>query len=239
MPKTAPKPRVALLIDADNTQLDRLKKVLKLAKQYGRLTVCCAYGDWKQPPLLSSAARMDALKIERIQVDRVAKNATDHRLLVEVGEIVGRFSGKKDVAVFVIVSGDGHFTPACKFLRERGKKVIGVGNKDHTNQNLRAACSDFFFLEDLDEALGKLDERLSVHYTDSDIEALRLGYMFTAFMETRQPDGRANFNKFHDALYELDRAHKAHFGTKKLSVWLKKDYQDKFKLADNFVSLVD
>jgi uncharacterized LabA/DUF88 family protein len=238
MPKMPVKARVAVLIDADNTQLDRIKQVLKLAKHYGRLTVCCAYGDWKKPPLLASVAKMDALKIERIQVDRVAKNATDYRLLVEVGEIAGRYSGKKDVGVFVIVSGDGHFTPACKFLRERQKQVIGIGNKDHTNQNLRAACSDFFFLEDLDQELDKIDQRLSVLYSDADVEALRLGYLFTAYMDIRQPDGRANFSQLVDALHKLDRAYESHFGTKKLSTWLKHEYADKFALADNYVTLI-
>jgi hypothetical protein len=218
--------------------LDRIRQVLKLAKHYGRLTVCCAYGDWKKPPLLASVAKMDALKIERIQVDRVAKNATDYRLLVEVGEIAGRYSGKKEVSVFVIVSGDGHFTPACKFLRERQKKVIGIGNKDHTNQNLRAACSDFFFLEDLDQELDVIDKRLSVLYSDADIEALRLGYLLTAYMDIRQPDGRANFSQLVDALHKLDRAYESHFGTKKLSTWLKNEYADKFALADNYVTLV-
>lgn len=235
MPKTAPKVRVAVLIDADNTQLDRVDQVLKLAKQYGRLAVCCAYGDWKKPPLLTSVAKMDALKIERIQVDRVTKNATDHRLLVEVGEIVGRYSGKKEVKVFLIVSGDGHFTPACKFLRERNKKVIGIGNKEHTNQNLRAACSDFFFLEDLDAELAKIDKRLSVRYTDAEVEALRLGYLFSAYMEIRQPDGRANLSQLVETLRKLDADYEVHFGGKKVSVWLKAS--GKFSVDDNYVSL--
>jgi hypothetical protein len=237
MTDTPSKARVALLIDADNAQLDYTKKVLKFAEQYGSIILRRAYGDWKQAPLSASSAKMDELKIERIQVNRVEKNATDHRLLVGVGEILGQYSGKNEVGIFVIVSGDGHFAPACKLLRERGKKVIGVGNKNNTNKNLRAACNEFIYAEDIDQESGKRKKNQPVLPSEADMEALRLGYIFEAFMQTRQLDGRANLSQFTAALYKLDPAHEAHFGTKKISALLKA-YPGKFKVDGHYISLV-
>jgi hypothetical protein len=41
---------VALLIDAENAQLNRLELIIKVAQFYGSIVVCRAYGDWKTPP---------------------------------------------------------------------------------------------------------------------------------------------------------------------------------------------
>jgi uncharacterized LabA/DUF88 family protein len=238
MTNTSPKDHVAVLIDADNVQLNLIKKVLKFAERYGSLVICCAYGDWKQAPLVSSTAKMDELKIERVQVNRVEKNATDHRLLVGVGEILGRYSGKNDVGVFVIVSGDGHFASACQLLRERQKRVIGIGNKEQSNKKLRAACNQFIYLEDIDQATEKRKKNQPSAPSEADMEALRLGYIFDAFMQTRQPDGRANLSQFTAALRKLDPAHETHFGTTKISTLLKA-YTGKFKVDGHYVSLVE
>lgn len=111
---------VALLIDADNAELRYLEQVLKIAEYYGQLEICRAYGDWNGSQLASSCEKIDALNIERVQVNRIGKNATDHRLLVEAGEILGTDLFGNVVGIFVIVSGDGDFTSACKLIQERG-----------------------------------------------------------------------------------------------------------------------
>src|SRR3954462_1809281 len=74
---------VVLLIDADNAQLSYIDQVLKISEYYGLLKICRVYGDWKRSNLSVWCEKLDTLKIERIQVDRVGKNATDHRLLME------------------------------------------------------------------------------------------------------------------------------------------------------------
>jgi uncharacterized LabA/DUF88 family protein len=35
------------------------------------------------------------------------------------------------VSIFVIVSGDYDFTSACGLIQERGKQVIGIGNREN------------------------------------------------------------------------------------------------------------
>ncbi len=63
---------VAILIDADNAELNYVEQVLKLSDYYGTVDICRAYGDWKLPPLSPWRENL-APNVERIQVDRVGK----------------------------------------------------------------------------------------------------------------------------------------------------------------------
>jgi hypothetical protein len=241
---TPSKARVAMLIDADNINLDYTKQILKIAERYGQLAICRAFGDWSKPPLSAWSPKMKDQKIERIQVDRVGKNATDHRLLLEVGETIGRYGGDNGVSVFVIVSGDGHFTPACNFLRERKKQVIGIGSKEVTKKSLRAACSKFFFLEELDLELSKFEKPkpakkpAAVVSIDPDLESAHFNLILKAYAQVCQPDARALMSQLNEALRKLDPQYKDHFGSKRLSTWLK-GYPGKFKIDGHYVSLVE
>ena len=151
--------RVAILIDADNTQLSYMEEVLKLSDYYGLLETCRAYGDWHLPPLSSWREKIDLPNIERIQVDRLGKNATDHHMMIEIGEILGAQFDRNTVDFFILVSGDGDFTSACKLLKDRGKQVIVIGNDKQTAKSLRASCDEFYNLADLLNELNSLKVR--------------------------------------------------------------------------------
>lgn len=140
---------VALLIDADNIRLNHLKRILEISAYYGSRKTCRAYGDWEKPPLANSSDKVRDLGIETIQVDRRAKDSTDKALLIEAGEILGEGSAE----TFIIASGDGDFRQLCERIRQKGRKVVGIGHKGHTSPHLRESCSTFHYIEDLEEAL--------------------------------------------------------------------------------------
>ncbi len=106
---------------------------------------------------LLGVKKIDAPNVERIQVNGGRKNATDNRLVLEAGEILGAsLESENRVQVFIIVSGDGDFTSACKFIQERGLQVVGIGNRNQTSPSLRESCDTFYCLEDLDHELDHL-----------------------------------------------------------------------------------
>lgn len=79
--------KVAILIDADNApKIDYLEPILKISEYYGELQICRAYGDWNRDGLDRWSEIRDK-RIDLIQVDQVGKNATDHHLLVELGNV--------------------------------------------------------------------------------------------------------------------------------------------------------
>ena len=137
---------IALLIDADNTQLSELEGIIQEVTVRGRITVKRAYGNWQKANLKKWGESLKnlAIKAEQ-QFDYVTgKNATDMALVIDAMQLL--HTGEYDA--FAIVSSDSDFTPLSIALRESGVYVFGVGKKQ-TPAPFINSCDEFIFLEDL------------------------------------------------------------------------------------------
>lgn len=137
---------IAMLIDADNTQLSKLESVIQEISTNGRIVVKRAYGNWRKGSLKNweNELKRLAIKAEQ-QFDYVAgKNATVMALVIDTLDLL--HSGIYDA--FVIVASDSDYTPLAIKLRESGVFVMGVGEKK-TPEPFRNACDEFVYLENL------------------------------------------------------------------------------------------
>ncbi len=138
--------KIAMLIDADNTQLAKLELVIQEVNTLGRIVVKRAYGNWKKDNLKRWEGEIKRLAIKpEQQFDYVTgKNATDMALVIDTVELLhtGMYDG------FVIVASDSDYTPLAIHLREKGVYVVGVGEKK-TPEAFRKSCDEFIFLENL------------------------------------------------------------------------------------------
>lgn len=144
---------IALLIDADNTQLSKLEGVIQEVSAHGRIVVKRAYGNWKKEILKNweNELKRLAIKAEQ-QFDYVAgKNATDMALVIDAVNLLHK--GIYDA--FVIVASDSDYTPLAISLHESGVYVMGVGEK-RTPESFRNSCDEFVFLENIS---GNADEK--------------------------------------------------------------------------------
>ncbi|AFL69745.1 NYN domain-containing protein [Sulfurospirillum barnesii] len=144
--------KIALLIDADNTQLSKIEYVIREISTHGRIVVKRAYGNWKKEGLKhwESEIKRLAIKAEQ-QFDYVAgKNATDMALVIDAIELLHR--GIYDA--FVIVSSDSDFTPLSIKIHESGIYVMGVGEKK-TPEAFKNSCDEFIFLENLEDDINE------------------------------------------------------------------------------------
>jgi NYN domain len=228
---------MALLIDADNAKLSYLEQVLRISEYFGLLKISCAYGDWNKSPLASWCKKIDALDIERIQVDRVGKNATDHRLLIEAGEILGGGFGGSDVRVFIIVSGDGDYTSACKFLQERADQVIVIGNRGHSSDDLRKSCDQFYYLEDLDHELGELEKRYPIPPRELREFFYPLFFAYHDNLTSKKWDW-VSYSQLEAKLRERVPDYDSIFGKYMLSEWLR-NFEPYFENRDQMIRRVD
>lgn len=216
-------PRVALLIDADNVQ-SHLEQILKLSGYYGNLKIRRAYGDWKKPPLSASYDKLCNLNIDCKQVDRIEKNSTDKQLMNEADKILDA----DDADIFILVSGDGDFRLLCKRIKQKDRKVVGIGNKGQTSTHLPASCDAFYYIEDLEKALIQL-ERLQEFKT----------LLFRALGSIPcDKEGWIHCGPLGTKLRELDPGFKAHFSGKKLSAWLS-ELGGQVEIKGQLVRLVD
>lgn len=140
--------KIAMLIDADNTQLSKLESVIQEISTYGRIVVKRAYGNWRKDSLKNWENELKRLAIKaQQQFDYVSgKNTTDMALVIDTLDLL-----HSDIYdAFVIVASDSDYTPLAIKLHESGVYVMGVGEKK-TPEAFRNACDEFVYLENLNK----------------------------------------------------------------------------------------
>lgn len=159
--------KIAVVIDADNTQISKLEDVFHEISTRGRIVVKRAYGNWHKPTLKnwSEIIKRLAIKAEQ-QFDYVSgKNATDMALVIDTIELL--YTNLYDA--FVIVSSDSDYTPLAIKLREAGVYVMGVGEQK-TPVAFRNACDEFLFLENCSSSVEGNDAHDAVSSFQSDAQ---------------------------------------------------------------------
>lgn len=159
---------IAVLIDADNAQLTKLKAILDEISKYGRIIVKKAYGDWKNPSLKNWEAELKqlAIKPEQQFAYTKGKNATDIALVIDAMDLL--FT--KNYDAFVIVCSDADYTPLAIRLRETGAYIFGVG-EDKTPTAFRNSCDSFIFTKLLTDSEGKAEVIPNDNETKEDIDS--------------------------------------------------------------------
>lgn len=181
---------IALLIDADNTQLSKMEEVIREISTHGRIVVKRAYGNWKKESLKNweNELKRLAIKAEQ-QFDYVSgKNATDMALVIDTINLLHK--GIYDA--FVIVASDSDYTPLAINLHESGVYVMGVGEKK-TPEAFRNSCDEFIFLENLIEDVEEEDD-------DDEIESPEKKPQKNTKKKEKDRDDKDNINEIHHLL---------------------------------------
>lgn len=144
------KPRIALLIDADNAPAPKIEAILSEIAKYGVANIRRAYGNWKNPGLKGWEDCLHEYAIRPMQQFDYTKgkNATDAALIIDAMDLL--YQQKLDA--FAIVSSDCDFTPLIMRVLTNGLEVYGFGEKKTPLPFIRA-CSTFLYLESLGQAV--------------------------------------------------------------------------------------
>ncbi len=143
--------KLAVLIDADNSQPRIIEGLLDEIANYGVASVKRIYGDWTDTKLKGWKSHLLEYGIHPMQqfAYTTGKNATDTAMIIDAMDLL--YSEKFDG--FCIVSSDSDFTRLASRLRESGLTVYGFGEKK-TPKSFVSACDKFIFTENLrDEAI--------------------------------------------------------------------------------------
>ena len=139
-------PRIALLIDADNSPAAMIDKVLDELAKEGVINIRRAYGNWRSSNLNAWVDLLHHFAIQPIQqfAYTKGKNATDAAMIIDAMDLLYT----RQVDGFAIVSSDSDFTPLVMRLRANGLRVYGFGEQK-TPKPFVNACSKFLYLENL------------------------------------------------------------------------------------------
>jgi len=165
--------KLAVLIDADNTQAAIIEGLLSEVAKYGIASVRRIYGDWTVPSLKGWKEVLLEYAIQPIQQFRytVGKNATDSAMLIDAMDLL--YTEKLDG--FCIVSSDSDFTRLASRIREAGLIVLGFGEKK-TPKPFVGACDKFIYTEILrkEEESGIVSRRMTANELKGDTRLVNL-----------------------------------------------------------------
>ena len=139
-------PRLAVLIDADNTSFKIVDGLFEEIAKIGEASVRRIYGDFSHTRSKGWANTLSTHAIIPQQqfAYSFGKNASDITLVIDAMDLLhsGRFDG------FCLVSSDSDFTRLAARIRENGIDVFGFGEQK-TPESFRQACRRFIYTENL------------------------------------------------------------------------------------------
>lgn len=157
-------PRLAVLIDADNTfnVIPIIDELFEEISKFGDASVRRIYGDWTQTQLSKWKEILPKHAIQPMQqyANTKGKNSTDSALIIDAMDLL--YTAPLDG--FCIVSSDSDFTRLAIRLRESGKLVYGFGEQK-TPESLTAACNQFIYIEILSQ--NKISDTADNEYDSS------------------------------------------------------------------------
>ena len=149
-------PRIALLIDADNSPASKIDVILAELAKVGVTNIRRAYGNWKKDGLKGWEAVLHEYAIRPVQQFDYSKgkNATDMGMIIEAMDLL--YTDQPEA--YGIVTSDSDFTPLVMHLKAKGALVFGFGAKK-TPMPFVNACSRFLYLENLGQSGVAPDDR--------------------------------------------------------------------------------
>ena len=138
-----PRPRLAVLIDAENIPARLADEIFAAVAELGEPIVRRIYGDFSSPRLSGwhKALARHALTAQQQFTVAAGKNAADIALVIDAMDLL--HTGKVDG--FCLVTSDGDFTRLATRIREQGLDVLGFGGPQ-APESFREACRSFVAL---------------------------------------------------------------------------------------------
>lgn len=136
--------RLAVLIDADNSQPSIIDGLLEEVATYGIASIKRIYGDWSSDNMRGWKSILLDYSLQPVQQYPYTpgKNATDMKMLIDAMDIL--YSERMDG--FCLVSSDSDFTPLAQRVRQEGLTVFGFG-QEKTPKAFVRACDRFIYTE--------------------------------------------------------------------------------------------
>jgi Fe-S-cluster formation regulator IscX/YfhJ len=161
--------RLAVLIDADNTQPSIIAGLMDEIAAYGIASVKRIYGDWTDTKLKGWKAALLEYGLHPMQqfAYTSGKNATDSAMIIDAMDLLYT----KNFDGFCIVSSDSDFTRLASRIRESGIKVYGFGEQK-TPKAFIGACDKFIYTENLRRSAVQNGGGSKIKYDQKELLAL-------------------------------------------------------------------
>lgn len=147
--------RLAVLIDADNSQPSIIAGLMDEIAAHGIASVKRIYGDWTDTKLKGWKNVLLEHGLHPMQqfAYTTGKNATDSAMIIDAMDLLYT----KNFDGFCIVSSDSDFTRLASRIRESGIKVYGFGEQK-TPKAFIGVCDKFIYTENLRRSINHKEQ---------------------------------------------------------------------------------
>lgn len=200
------RPRVAVLIDLENTSHRLADRVFQEASQLGDIVVRRGYADFSRPLGWDIAINRHLIDpVHRFALSK-GKNSSDIALTIDAMDLLHEgFGGRIDV--FCVVTSDGDFGQIVCNMRAKGREAIGMGAAPAAG--FRQSCTRYISLveNEVSENTG------AIRPVDEDIVRV----FNVALAQVRAGDGWATLAEVGNTVIQLLPGFKPkNYGFKKL-----------------------
>ncbi|WP_297574749.1 NYN domain-containing protein [uncultured Campylobacter sp.] len=153
--------KLAVLIDVENISAKNFDKIWGKIASLGKVVLMRAYGDWSNLYLKSWLSVLEEYGIMPVHhfCSIKGKNASDIVLVIDAMDLLHR----ADFDSFVLVSNDSDFTRLAIRIKESGKEVIGIGDRQ-TSKAFLNACTSYISLENQEQDSINQKKVLQIEY---------------------------------------------------------------------------
>ena len=118
----------------------------------------------------------------------------------------------------------------CERIKQKGRKVVGIGNKGQSSTHLQTSCDIFYYIEHLEEDLIQLEQTRLQEFKD---------LLFRTLDSIPcDKEGWIDFGALGKKLRKLYSGFENRFGGKKLSEWLS-DLSSHLDVNGQMVRVID
>ena len=205
--------KIALCIDCENISPSSIDQILDELSNYGVTYIKNAYGNWKDPRMVSWESRLKDFAIKPIQQFAYTKqkNAVDMAMLIDIMDLM--YEGKVDA--FALATSDSDFTPVVMRILRNGMIVYGFGEKK-TPQAFVNACSRFIYTDKIVAVADSEEEVSKVQIKDSAL----IQMLHDAIDEICEEDGWANVASLGQYISRRSSFSPKNYGHKRLGTLL-------------------
>ncbi|MCR4790547.1 MAG: NYN domain-containing protein [Treponemataceae bacterium] len=141
--------KIAVFFDAENVPASKVPGIIEFLSKKGDILFQRAYADWSVENTKSWKDQISKTPIMAIQqFHHNQEQAVDKVVMMDAIELAIKH---EDIDIFALTASDNGYYSLSLRLRELGKRVIGIGDKEKCKPIWVNSCNEFTYFEDLEE----------------------------------------------------------------------------------------
>lgn len=141
--------KIAVFFDAENVPSAIVPEIISFLSTKGDILFQRAYADWSIENTKSWKNQITKTPIMAIQqFHHDQEQAVDKVVMMDAIELAIKH---EQIDIFALVASDNGYYSLSLRLRELGKRVIGIGEKEKCQPIWVNSCNEFIYFEDLEE----------------------------------------------------------------------------------------